>query len=236
MGTRPQVIGYALTGSPVALAAWMYDYNNGEPERLLTKDQMRNISEPKEGMLRGYAMQGSALRANWKRGLRRPGVGAAFKQGLRQPGEWQLVMASFAECLPRDANHVALDETHLDPDGLPQLKIDVTWSDNEIALIRDAMAESVRMMTAFGVPVSSDVERPNTPGSAIHEMGGARMGHDPRNSVLNQYSQMHDVPNVFVTDGAAMSSSACQNPSLTYMAITARACASAVSMLQNNHL
>ncbi|WP_088348383.1 MULTISPECIES: GMC family oxidoreductase [Rhodomicrobium] len=198
--------------------------------------RFRNITEPKEGMLRGYAMQGSALRANWKRGLRRPGVGAEFKNGLRQPGEWQLVMASFAECLPRDANHVSLDEANLDSHGLPQLKIDVTWSDNEVALLRDAIAESVRMMTAFGVPVSADDPHPNTPGSAIHEMGGARMGHDPSTSVLNKYSQLHDVRNVFVTDGAAMSSSACQNPSLTYMAITARACASAVSMLQNHSL
>ena len=198
--------------------------------------RFRNIAEPKDGLLRGYGMQGSASRKNWKRGLMRPGVGAAFKNSLRQPGEWQIVMVSFAECLPRDANHVALDTVNLDPLGLPQLKIDVTWSDNELALIRDAVEESVRMMTAFGARVNIRVDEPMRPGRAIHEMGGARMGRHPGTSVLNKYSQLHDVSNVFVTDGAAMSSSACQNPSLTYMALTARACASAVSMLQEHHL
>jgi choline dehydrogenase-like flavoprotein len=198
--------------------------------------RFRNFTEPGDGLLRGYGMQGSASRKNWKSGVMRPGVGAAFKDSLRRPGGWQIVMVSFAECLPRDVNHVALDAANLDPLGLPQLRIDVAWSDNEIALIRDAVEESARMMTAFGVRVNIRVEEPMRPGRAIHEMGGARMGRDPGTSVLNKHNQLHDVANVFVTDGAAMSSSACQNPSLTYMALTARACASAVSMLQEHQL
>jgi choline dehydrogenase-like flavoprotein len=199
--------------------------------------RFRNIAETTDGMLRGYGLQGSAVRGGWQRGLSSQGVGADFKNSLRASGGWTIYMVPFAECLPRDSNQVTLDETHLDPWGLPQLKVDVTWSDNEFALIKDGVAEGVRMLEGFGGKIGYRIDKPTKPpGGAIHEMGGAAMGLDPRTSVLNKHNQLHDIPNLFVTDGAAMSSSACQNPSLTYMALTARACATAVSMLKENKL
>ncbi len=199
--------------------------------------RFRNITEPREEMLRGYAFQGAASRGGWQRGGSTPGVGKKLKGDLRHQDGWTLALTPFAECLPSDTNQVTLDETHLDPWGLAQLKVDVSWGENEHALLRDAVAEGQRMVESFGGKVLFKSELPfNQPGGAIHEMGGARMGHDPKTSVLNKYNQMHDVPNVFVTDGAAMSSSACQNPSLTYMALTARACNSAVSMLKEHHV
>ncbi len=199
--------------------------------------RFRNVTEPKEGLFRGYGYQTGAYRAGWRRGLGQGGVGNALKEDLRHPGGWQMMMVAFAECLPRDENHVRLDQTKLDPDGVPQLHVDVSWSDNERALISDAVNEGARMIEAFGGKVNIKVGRPTKPpGGAIHEMGGARMGRDPKTSVVNRYNQLHDVPNVFVTDGAQMSSSACQNPSLTYMAMTARASANAVDMLKEGKL
>jgi choline dehydrogenase-like flavoprotein len=199
--------------------------------------RFRNITEPKEGLLRGYGFQGGASRSGWQRGLGAPGVGAELKKDMRQLGGWTMHLVPFGECLPRDSNHVALDDKHLDPWGLPQLHIDVSWSDNEKAMIRDAAAESVRMLEAFGGKIEYRFDVPTKPpGGAIHEMGGAAMGNDPATSVLNGHNQLHQIANVFVTDGAAMSSSACQNPSLTYMALTARACATAVSMLKEHRL
>ncbi len=199
--------------------------------------RFRNITEPKEGLFRGYGFQGYATRSGWHSGLSRPGIGAALKEDLRHEGGWNLLLAPFSECLPRDDNQVTLDATHLDPWGLPQLRIDVTWGDNERNLVKDGVTEGQRMIESFGGKVTMKVDEPTTsPGGAIHEMGGARMGHDPKTSVLNKHNQMHDVSNVFITDGAAMSSSACQNPSLTYMALTARACDAAVSMLKEHKI
>ncbi len=199
--------------------------------------RFRNVTEAQSGFVRGYGMQGSAPRESWRRGLSESGVGAELKARLRQAGPWLLILVPFAECLPRDENQVALDEVHRDPLGLPQLKIDVSYGPNELALVKDGVGEAERMISAFGGTVLMKIDKPTTsPGGAIHEMGGACMGRDPSTSVLNARNQMHDAPNVFVTDGAAMSSSACQNPSLTYMALTARACDAAVTLLRTQRL
>lgn len=181
---------------------------------------------------RGYSYQGGALRGAWKTGSRAPGVGAQLKNKLRRPGPWQMVLLSYAECLPYARNRLSLDEKKLDPHGAPLLKIDFKFGDNERAALIDAAAEAKAMLgLANGNTVMSMTE-PGRGGTAIHEMGGARMGHDPKTSVLDSFSRAHDVPNLFVTDGAQMSSSACQNPSLTFMALTARACDHAVSLVK----
>ena len=199
--------------------------------------RFRNATEPKEGMLRGYGIQGAAVRAGWQRGLGAGGIGKELKDELRQMGGWSVLLVPFAECLPRDTNRATLDETGTDKVGLPQLHIDMRWSDNELALVRDGAAEGAAMLEAMGGKIVYRFDKPSkAPGGAIHEMGGAAMGNDPESAVINAFSQMHDVANVFVTDGAAMASSACQNPSLTYMALTARACANAVSMLKEGKL
>lgn len=194
--------------------------------------RFRNIGDQRSDFLRGYHFQGLAVRRSWIRGTRGAGIGREFKAALRSPGEWSMALFTSAEHLPNAENRVTLHPTAVDPDGLPQLDIRVRYSDNERRAVADAAAEARAIMERAGGKVVSSASQPSPPGSAIHEMGGARMGRDPRTSVLNAHNQAHDVPNLFVTDGAAMASSACQNPSLTYMALTARACAYAVEQLK----
>ena len=185
-------------------------------------------------LFRSY--QGGALRSTWTRGKREAGIGQTFKDNLRGPGPWRMVLVSFAESLPRETNRLRLDPVKVDPFGAPLLQIDFTHGENERKALADAAKEASAMLTAAGGKVILSLDRPGVGGSAIHEMGGAMMGHDPRMSVTNRWNQLHDVANVFVTDGAAMASSACQNPSLTYMALTARACDNAVKMLQEGRI
>jgi choline dehydrogenase-like flavoprotein len=194
--------------------------------------RFRNMGASRSDFLRGYQFQGLAVRRGWLRGARRAGIGRDLKAELRAPGEWSMALVTFAEHLPNADNRVTLHPTAMDPDGLPQLDIRVRYGDNERRALADAAAEARALMVRAGGKVTASFEEPDPPGSAIHEMGGARMGHDPRTSVLNAHNQTHDVANLFVTDGAAMASSACQNPSLTYMALTARACAYAVDRLR----
>lgn len=191
-----------------------------------------NIGEQQQEYLRGFSYQGGAYRSSWTRGINEPGLGESFKDSLRQPGAWKFVLTTFAECLPRETNAITQDWQNKDADGLPQLKINFAYSENEHKLLRAAKEEASKMLTDAGGHVVFGSDRPNPGGSAIHEMGGARMGRDPKTSVLNAFNQAHDVPNLFVTDGAAMASSACQNPSLTYMALTARAATYAAEMLR----
>lgn len=199
--------------------------------------RFRNLGDQAEGdFVRGYSFQGGALRSGWSRGKREAGIGADYKESLRGPGGWRMVLVTFAESLPRETNRLTLDPAKKDPFGAPLLQIDFTHGDNERKALADAAKEASAMLTAAGGRVIMSFDRPGIGGSAIHEMGGAMMGHDPRTSVTNRWNQLHDVPNVFVTDGAAMASSACQNPSLTYMALTARACDNAVKMLREGRI
>ncbi|MDE0473033.1 MAG: GMC family oxidoreductase, partial [Gammaproteobacteria bacterium] len=181
-----------------------------------------NVTEPSSDFVRGYGFQGAAERLGWGRGVSMPGFGADFKRELTRPGPWQFRLHAFGECLPREQNHVALDPEQVDAWGIPTLRIRCEWSENERAMMREAVEQAAEMLEAAG---GRDV-RPqpviSPPGLAIHEMGTARMGRDPATSVLNGFNQAWDVPNLFVIDGAAMTSSGCQNPSLTYMALAAR--------------
>ena len=188
------------------------------------------------GHSRGYSFQGGALQSTWTAGKREAGIGADYKEKLRHPGMWKMVLVAFADCVPRVSNRLTLDRSRTDSNGLPVLKIDFAFGKEELAALAQAKADAAEMLSAAGGRVIMGFERPGAGGTAIHEMGGARMGHDPATSVLNRWSQAHDVANLFVTDGAQMSSSACQNPSLTYMALTARACAAAVAMLREGKI
>ncbi|MBC2651139.1 GMC family oxidoreductase [Novosphingobium flavum] len=188
------------------------------------------------GHTRGFSFQGGALQSTWTAGKREAGIGADYKDKLRHPGMWKMVLVGFADCVPRATNRLTLDRRRTDANGLPLLKIDFAFGAEEHAALAQAKADAAEMLTAAGGTVIMGFDRPGAGGTAIHEMGGARMGHDPASSVLNRWSQAHDVANLFVTDGAQMSSSACQNPSLTYMALTARACAAAVSMLREGRI
>ena len=189
-----------------------------------------------EGHTRGYSFQGGALQGTWTAGKREAGIGLDYKQKLRHPGAWRMVLVGFADCVPRARNRLTLDRSRSDAAGLPLLHVEFAFGREEQAALTQAKRDADEMLTAAGGKVIMGLDRPGPGGTAIHEMGGARMGHDPATSVLNRWSQAHDAPNLFVTDGAQMSSSACQNPSLTYMALTARACAAAVGQLREGHI
>ena len=168
-----------------------------------------------------------------------PGFGVELKEALRKPGPWRIGMTAFGECLPRHENQVRLHEGVTDIYGIPALEIDCDWGDNELAMREDMANDAAEMLEAAGYKNVSTYDSHvdgglgAEPGLGIHEMGTARMGRDPQTSVLNGWNQAHDVPNLFVTDGACMTSSACQNPSITYMALTARAADYAVKQLQD---
>ena len=202
--------------------------------------RFRNLDKAsqRKSYLRGFGYQGSASRQNWTRGIKEmdKGMGAAFKDQLILPGPWQLGMTGFGECLPYYENKVALNEEVRDKHGLPTLTIDAEFKENEMKMREDMMADAAEMLDAAGFKKVRTYDAGSWPGLGIHEMGTARMGRDPKTSVLNQWNQVWDCPNVFVTDGACMTSAACQNPSLTYMALTARAVDHAVRELKKMNL
>jgi choline dehydrogenase-like flavoprotein len=163
-------------------------------------------------------------------------IGADLKAQLAEPGGWSMGITGFGECLPYAENRVTLNRDKKDAYGMPVLSIDAEWKENERKMRVDMKNAAAEMLEAAGFKNVSTYDNPNNIGLGIHEMGTARMGKDPRTSVLNKWNQVHEAPNVFVTDGAAMTSSSCVNPSLTYMALTARAVDHAVSELKKQNL
>jgi choline dehydrogenase-like flavoprotein len=196
----------------------------------------RNVAGDKRQYLRGFGYQGGASRDGWSRAVAELGVGGAFKDRAAQPGDWSIGATAFGEMLPDHNNKVTMDETKKDKWGLPVLRIDCGIGENERMMRKDMTADMAELLEASGVKDVHTFENEYFPGMGIHEMGTARMGRDPKTSVLNQWNQVWDAPNVFVTDGAAMVSAGCQNPSLTYMALTARACDHAVNELKRQNL
>ncbi|MBT2243359.1 GMC family oxidoreductase [Sphingobium sp. BHU LFT2] len=191
--------------------------------------RFRNNGDSEDvGFKRGYGYQGGAYREPSK-----PiGFGASMKQGMRKYGGWKFQMGAFGECLPYEDNYVALSPDKTDRFGMPLMQFNVTFRDNEMRMMADAREQGEKMLRAAGLTNVTSSVREHVPGDAIHEMGGARMGADPRASVLNQWSQAHDASNLFVTDGAQMASISCVNPSLTFMALTARAVDHAVKEMK----
>jgi glucoside 3-dehydrogenase (cytochrome c) catalytic subunit len=198
--------------------------------------RFRNVSTKQKEFLRGYGYQGGADRDDWTRGLTSAGFGPDFKHSLRKPGPWRMGMGGFGECLPAHSNFVEIDKERVDAWGVPTLKINCEWGENERAMSRDIALQAAEMLAASGAREISVYQSITPPGRGIHEMGTARMGRDPKTSVLNANNQAHDVRNLFVSDGACMTSSSCVNPSLTYMALTARACDYAVSKMKKGEL
>ncbi|GMV10587.1 MAG: glucose-methanol-choline oxidoreductase [Gemmatimonadota bacterium] len=198
--------------------------------------RFRNIGRDKRPYLRGFGYQGSASREGWGRAVAELGVGGAFKDLMAQPGGWTIGATAFGEMLPDRSNRVSLDHARQDKWGLPVLKIDCAIGGNEEQMRKDMTADMAEMLEAAGVKDVKPYDNGYWPGMGIHEMGTARMGTSPKNSVLNKWNQVWDAPNVFVTDGSCMASSGCQNPSLTYMALTARAADFAVEALKKRSL
>lgn len=186
--------------------------------------------------VRGFGYQGGGGRGNWSAGANQEQFGAEFKDGLMKPGPWEFFITGFAECLPYHENKVTLDKENVDKWGQPTLAIDCEFKENEKAINRQIKGDAVEMLEKAGVKDIVGFDNEHEPGYGIHEMGTARMGRDPRTSVLNGTNQIHAAKNVFVTDGACMTSSSCVNPSLTYMALTARAANHAISELKKKNL
>jgi choline dehydrogenase-like flavoprotein len=196
----------------------------------------RNLFGDKRPYLRGFGYEGGAGRDGWSRAVAELGVGGAFKDKVAEPGQWSIGGTAFGEMLPNHENKVTIDETKKDKWGLPVLKIDCAIGENERLMRKDMANDMAEMLEACGIKDVSTYDNEYYPGMGIHEMGTARMGRSPKNSVLNMHNQVWDAPNVFVTDGSCMASTACQNPSLTYMALTARAADFAVSELNRRNL
>ena len=198
--------------------------------------RFRNHTEEAEGFVRGYGYQGGAMRTSWWSAMNKKGIGEDLKFDARTPGPWRISVVAFGEVLPNENNQIRLHQTKTDKWGFPIPVFDATWGDNERNMVRQATRDTIAMLEAAG---GTDIQtedpetvEPASPGIGIHEMGTARMGHDPATSVLNKWNQAWDVPNLFITDGSFMTSAGCQNPSLSYMAFSARAANHAAELMK----
>jgi choline dehydrogenase-like flavoprotein len=224
-------------GASGVFDGWTNDRTIGERPNGIYVPRFRNVTTRHPDFIRGYGFQGGAGREGWTAALHAQGIGPALKARLRELGPWSMSFAGFGEMLPREENRATLHPTLVDAWGIPSLHIECKWSENELAIHRDMNVAAAELLEAAGAKsIEPNRGGPSTPGGTNHEMGSARMGRDPKTSVLNQWNQSWDVPNLFVTDGAAMTSSGWQNPSLTYMALTARACHYAVEQLKRREL
>lgn len=187
--------------------------------------RFRNVGgqDADANFLRGFGYQAMGIRMGWQTMVNLPGFGAAYKDRMIKPGPWAYGMGGFGECLPYADNRVTVDRKNLDRFGIPQAKIRFEWGENEINMRKDVAQQGENILRAAGAVFTIKTDEMSIPGMGVHEMGTARMGKDPKTSVLNKWNQAHDVPNLFITDGSAMTSASCVNPSITYMALTARA-------------
>lgn len=203
---------------------YLMRFRNLTPESTTTK------------FIRGYGYQGGASRSNWMRSVRELGIGGEIKDAMMEPGPWRMGLGGFGECLPYHENRCWIDHSQVDRYGMPTMAFDAEYKDNENAMREDMKNSAAEMLEASGFKDVRTYDGGSPIGLGIHEMGTARMGRDPKTSVLNGNNQVHAVPNIYVTDGAFMTSSACQNPSLTYMAFSARAANHAVDSLKKGEL
>ena len=217
----------------------MDKYHKGRRPNGFYIPRFRNHTEEGNDFLRGYGYQGRIFRyAGW--GTDRAGIGERYKKNNRMPSPWWFSLVAFAEILPDERNQVRLHATKKDQWGFPVPVLDAKMRKNEINLIKQASRDAKAMMDAAGIIMQEheDPEDPSigAPGNGIHEMGTARMGHSPSDSVLNRYNQSWDIPNLFISDGSFMTSGGCQNPSITYMAFSARAADHAAKLLKQGEL
>ena len=224
------------TGAVAEVEGYLDSYYFGRRPTGFYVPRFRNWGSDKRDYLRGFGYQGRASRQDWRRDIAEMSIGLDLKQALTDPGHWTIGMGGFGEMLPHHDNRIYLDPKVKDKWGLPVLAIEVELKDNEIRMRKDMMQDAVEIFEAVGLKNVQGFDRGYNPGQGIHEMGTARMGRDPKTSVLNGNNQVWDALNVFVTDGACMTSASCVNPSLTYMALTARAAYFAVEALKNGEL
>ncbi len=208
-----------------ALRGSEYDFSDGRANGIYVP-RFRNIFDKHPHFIRGYGMQGGCQQGySFSHAKQTPGFGAGFKQLVREnPREIPFWLGAWCEMLPRKENRVTIDPNKVDAWGIPVLHVECAHGDNERAMAKDALETIREMVGAAGFRIQFTSSTPAPPGFCIHEVGTARMGSDPKTSVLNKWNQSWEVKNVFVTDGACFVSQGCQNPTLTMMAITARAC------------
>jgi len=242
LGSSSGELGHNLMDHHLNVNAWGHvegyedKYYFGRRANGFYIPRFANLGNDKRDFIRGFGYQGGASREGWSRDIAELSIGGAFKDALTEPGSWSVGMGGFGETLPYHDNKVFIDKTKKDKWGLPVIAIDAELKDNEKKMRIAMESEGKAMLEAAGVKnVQTSSKNPYL-GRGIHEMGTARMGHDPKTSVLNKWNQVWDAKNVFVTDGSFMTSAACQNPSLTYMAMTARAANYAVDALKKNEI
>ncbi len=227
---------YALTTAGVMPQYPTDSYYKGRRPTGIYIPRFRNVTEEADGYVRGYGYQGGVMRMGGKPGASTPGIGQDIKLAGRKFGPWLTYISGFGEMLPNPNNRVTLNEGRKDKWGIPVLHIDCAMGENEAKMAKQILADGKAMIEGAGGMVLSQATEPGPPGLGIHEMGTARMGRDPMTSVFNGFNQAHEAANLFCTDGAVMASSGCQNPSLTYMALTARAADHAVKLLKEGKL
>ncbi len=224
-------------GASATVEGFESDYMFGNRPNSLYIPRFRNWGNDKRDYIRGFGYQGGASRDGWGRGTGMDGFGATFKESLTHPGKWNVGFGGFGEILPDPNNRFQLSQTVKDKWGLPVLEFETSFGSNELKMREDMMNDAAEMLEAAGFKNVNAYNRQGTHiGLGIHEMGTARMGTSVKNSIVNKHNQVHEVKNVFMTDGAAMASASCVNPSLTYMAMTARAADFAVSELKKKNL
>jgi choline dehydrogenase-like flavoprotein len=204
-------------------------YYYGRKPTMVIMPSFRNVYKQEMDFKRGYLVAYGASRYT---GTQYDGIGAELKDSLSEPGAWGIFMMMQGETIPKERNHVRLSKDHTDPWGIPQLITSVDYDDNDEMMVKDFHEQAAEMLEKAGCIYINKHDSKQAPGLDIHEMGGVRMGKDPKTSLLNKWSQFHNCPNVFVTDGACMTSTGTQNPSLTFMAMTARAAGHAVDELK----
>jgi len=206
-------------------------YYKGRRPTGLYIPRYRNFAEDGDGYVRGYGFQGGVSRMGGRPRAASPGIGAELKESAHHIGPWMAFISGFGEMLPNPENRMTLGKTR-DKWGMAIPDIACKMGPNEDRMAKQILADGRAMLEAAGAHVMSQATEPGPPGLGIHEMGTVRMGRDPKTSVLNGWNQAHEVSNLFCTDGGAMASSGCVNPSLTYMALTARAADHAVKLMK----
>lgn len=244
LGNQSGELGHNLmdhhfyAGARAGIDGYEDKYYKGRRPNGIYIPRFQNISPTtkRNNFIRGYGYQGGASRSGWGARIAEADFGAEFKDAAMKPADWRINLMAFGEMLPYHENKVTLNHDLKDKDGLPTLTIDCEFKKNEYEMRKDMQSSAIEMLEKGGFKDITPYDRVGAPGLGIHEMGTARMGRDPKTSVLNRWNQVHTVPNVYVTDGSCMTSSGCQNPSITYMALTARACDHAVKELKKGNL
>jgi choline dehydrogenase-like flavoprotein len=242
LGNSSGVLGHYLmdhhfrTGASGIAEGFEDYYLYGRRPNGIYVPRFRNMGSEKRDYIRGFGYQGGASRSGWQRTIAEMGFGEDLKEKATEPGNWTMGLGGFGECLPYHENYMKLNLDKKDKWGQPTVHFDAEFRENEMKMRKDMMNDAAEMLEAAGLKNITTYDRGSYPGMAIHEMGTARMGKDPKTSILNEWNQVHECKNVFVTDGASMVSTSCVNPSLTYMALTARAADYAVKELKKKNL